>query len=52
VVTGPADATLSRREIMARAAEARIGKQREAAAKATKSEPDPSGTSQGGGTSK
>jgi hypothetical protein len=50
--TGPADATLSRREIMARAAEARMGKQREAVAKATKSEPDPSGTSEGGGTSK
>jgi hypothetical protein len=40
---GGADAALSRREIMARAAEARIGKQREAAAKVDdKTNPDPS----------
>jgi hypothetical protein len=50
---GVADATLSRREIMARAAEARIGKQREAAAKVDeKTRPEPSGSSERDSASK
>jgi hypothetical protein len=46
---GVADASLSRREIMARAAEARVGKQREAAAKVVEDETkyDPSGSREG-----